>query len=108
MATARAHPTPPCLPRHYYTRGSSHVTFAYEGVGLGPRHGYGKGPPDHGTCGMAIARAGEVHCATHMATARAHPTMVPVAWRPQGPTRPRPTSLATTIHEGRRLSLFPI
>ena len=34
-------------------------------------HGDRKGPPDHGTCGMATARAGEVHCATHMANVRA-------------------------------------
>jgi len=30
----------------------------------------------------------------------------PPTWRPQGPTRPHPSSLATTIHEGRRLSSF--
>ncbi len=96
MATARAHPTPPYLPRHYYTRGSSPVTLPYEGVGL------------HRPFVKTLATRTTF-------VARAQRTMAPVAWRPQGPgrfiapptwrpqgpTHPHPASLATTIHEGR-------
>src|SRR5216684_3435380 len=97
MATARAHPT--MAPAAWRPQGPGRIIAASPWRRQGPTrpwhllHGDGKGPPDHGTCGMATARAGEVHCATGMAIARAHRTVAPATWRPQGPTPPRPTSL---------------
>ncbi len=71
MATARAHPATPSLPRHYYTTRSKPNA-----------HGDRKGPPGHTQPPSPLLY---------------YQKQAKRSWRPQGPTRPHPATLATTI-----------